>query len=98
MKNQFTQAVKNTTEARALLVLAVLLTIRAWRTIPKLRPMHLALPATLALITTIVIAAYTPLKFLLIFSTGLFIVLAVFMFPMLRQPAKQTAHWVGSNE
>ncbi len=98
MKKRFIEAVKNTTEARALLVLGVLLTIRAWRSIPKLRPMHLALPATLALITTLIIAAYTPLKFLLIFSTGLFIVLAIVMFPMLRQPPKPTAHWIKAND
>lgn len=98
MKKQFIQAFKNTNEARALLVLVVLLSLRAWRTIPKLRPTHLAIPATLALITTLVIAAYTPLKFLFIFSTGLFIVLALVMFPMLRQPPKPTAHWVKADD
>jgi len=98
MRKQFTEAVKSSTDFRALLALGLLLYIRAWRSIPKLRPIHLALPATLALITTIIIAAYTPLKFLLIFSTGLFIVLAITMFPMLRQPPKPTAHWVKADE
>jgi len=98
MKKQFTEAVKSSTEFRALLALILLVSLRAWRSIPKLRPIHLALPATLALITTIIIAAYTPLKFLLIFSTGLFIVLAIVMFPMLRQPPKPTAHWVKADE
>lgn len=98
MKDHFTQAVKRTTETKALLVLIVLLILRAWRTIPKLRPIHLALPATIALITTLIISAYTPYKFLLIFSTGLFIVLAIVMFPMLRQPPKPTAHWIRADE
>lgn len=98
MKKQFTEAVKNSTELCALLALGLLLCLRAWRVIPKLRPVHLALPATLALITTLIIAAYTPLKFLTIFFTGLFIVLAVFMFPMLRQPPKPSAHWIKGNE
>lgn len=98
MKKQFTEAVKSSTEFRALFVLGVLLILRAWRSIPKLRPMQLALPATLTLIITFIISAYSPFKFILIFSTGLFIVLAVFMFPMLRQPPKPTAHWIKADE
>lgn len=98
MKKQFENAVIASSEFRALLTLGVLLFLRVWRLIPSLRPIHLAIPSTLALISTLIIAAYTPLKFLLIFSTGLFIVLAIVMFPMLRQPPKPTAHWVRADE
>lgn len=98
MRQRLEEAIKNSSEARAYFVFGVLLILRAWRAIPKLRPIHLILPATIALISILIIAAYTPLKFLFIFSTGLFIVLAIVMFPMLRQPSKPTAHWVKAND
>lgn len=98
MRQRFEKAVIESSEIKALITLGVLLCLRAWRMIPKLRPNHLAIPATLSIILTITFAAYTPMKFLFIFSTGLFIVLAIFMFPMLRQPPKPTAHWVKGNE
>lgn len=98
MKKRFEKAVIQTTELQALLALGLLLCLRAWRAIPKLRPDHLAIPATLAIILTLVIAASSPLKFFLIFFTGLFITLAIIMLPMLRQPSKPSAHWIRPNE
>lgn len=62
--------------------------------IPSLRPIQLVIPATVAQIVAFILAALLPGKFFIIFLTGLFIVIGVFMFPMLRQPQKQTAHWV----
>jgi hypothetical protein len=98
MKKRLIEAVKDASEFRALLVLIVLLSLRAWRAIPKLRPIHLAIPATLVLVTTLILAALSPSKYIITFSIGLFIVLAIFMFPMLRQPQKPTAHWVGTHK
>lgn len=98
MKQRFDKAVIEASEIRVLLALGVLLFLRAWRAVPKLRPAHLAVPATLAIIFTLVIAASSPLKFFIIFFTGLFITLAVFMFPMLRQSPKPSAHWIRPNE
>lgn len=98
MKQRFEKAVIESSELRALVVLGVLFCLRVWRAIPNLRPYHLAIPATLASIFTLVIAASSPLKFFVVFLTGLFIVLAIFMFPMLRQPSKPSAHWIRPNE
>lgn len=98
MKKRFKNAVVASSELKALLILGLLLCIRAWRTIPHLRPRHLVMPASFAIITVFIIAALSPQKFMLIFSTGIFIVLAVAMFPMLHQQPKPTAHWVKAND
>lgn len=98
MKKRFEKAVIESSEIKALLALGLLLCLRAWRNIPKLRPVQLAIPSTLAMILTLTIAAFSPTKFFLVFFTGLFITLAIFMFPMLRQPSKPSAHLETPNE
>lgn len=94
MKKRLLKAIENTSELRALFVLCVLLALRAWRVIPNLRPNQLAIPAALSLIITLIIAASSPGRFIVIFPTGLFIVMAIFMFPMLQKPPRPTAHWL----
>lgn len=94
MKQRFEKAVIETTDLQALLALGLLLCLRAWRAIPKLRPIHLILPATITQVVFLGIAVFNIHKLFFIYSIGIFVLIAVFMFPMLRQQSKPSAHWV----
>lgn len=81
MKERFKKAVLETTELRALLILGLLLCLRAWRAIPKLRPTQLLLPATLLQMIVFVIAALNKENFLIILAIGNFIIVGLAMLP-----------------
>lgn len=93
MKKQYEQAVKDTTEARALLLLIYVLYLRARRAIPSLRPIHLLFPATISQLTVFFIALANIEKFLYIFAIGNLLVVSIVLFPSTIQRTPK-AHWV----
>lgn len=94
MKKRFQKSLEHASEARALFVLLVVLALRARRVIPTLRPMQLLIPATLMQIAVLMIAAFFPHNFILIFAVGNFIVVGIVLFPFLALQPKPSAHWV----
>ncbi len=93
MKKQYEQAVKNTTEARAFLLLLYVLCLRAWRTIPTLRPIHLLFPATLSQLAVFIIAIINIEDFIYIVAIGNLLILSIVLFPT-TVPRASKAHWV----
>lgn len=82
MKNRLLDAVKNSTEIRALIVLIVLLILRAWRAIPHLRPTQLLVPASLMQMLVFITAAINEENFILNLAIGNFIVVGLALLPM----------------
>lgn len=93
MNRRLYDAVAQTSEARALFVLLVVLSLRAWRSIPHLRPVHLLIPLSLAQIILFVITALHPHNFLYTFSAGCFFI-ALFSLLPITVPRPLKAHWV----
>lgn len=94
MKQQFKKAVIETTELRALFILGLVLCLRAWHAIPSLRPTQLIIPATIAQVILLTASVLFSKNFIAINAIGNFIIVGIFLFPILRQPPKPTAHWL----
>jgi hypothetical protein len=90
MNRRLQETVSKTTETRAVFVLLVVLVLRAWRTIPSLRPIDLVFPATLAQILIFIVASLWPQQFIFILAIGNFIIVLFAMFPVMFQQ-RQTA-------
>lgn len=93
MKKQYEKAVLDASQSRVLFVLLIVLTLRAWRAIPTLRPIQLLLPATVSQISVFVIALMNMDKFIYVVVIGNLIILGIAIFPSIFQP-KLKAHWV----
>lgn len=93
MNRRLYDAVEQASEVHALFVLMVVLILRAWRTIPTLRPVQLLFPLSIAQITLFVITALDPQKFLYLFSAGSFVIAWFALLP-LYFPRPLKAHWV----
>lgn len=94
MKERFKKAVTETTEFRALFILGLVLFLRAWRAIPSLKPVQLLIPATVVQVIILTASALFSNHFITVFAIGNFIVVGIFLFPILRQPPKPKAHWL----
>ena len=95
MKRRFNKALELSTELRAFLVLLVVIVMRARRAIPTLRPTQLLIPATLMQITVLMIAAFFPHNFIVIFAVGNFIVVGIVLIPVLTLQPKSNIHLGG---
>lgn len=93
MNRRLYDAVEQASEFRAFIVLMVVLSLRAWRTIPNLRPVHLLVPLSISQIILFVITASDPRTFLFMFFAGN-IVIAWFAILPLSFPKPIKAHWV----
>lgn len=93
MNRRFYDAVEQASEFRAFIVLMVVLSIRAWRAIPNLRPVHLLFPLSISQIILFIVTASDPQTFLFMFSAGNFVI-AWFAILPLSFPKPITAHWV----
>ena len=92
MKRRFNKALELSSELRAFLVLLVVIAMRARRAIPTLRPIQLLIPATLMQITVLMIAAFFPYNFIVIFAVGNFIVVGIVLIPFLMLQPKSNIH------
>lgn len=90
MRRRFRETVERSTELRALFVLGVVLILRAWRSIPYLRPTQLLVPATLMQIVIFVTAAIKEKDFLLNLAIGNLIVVGLALMPMTLAKPKPT--------
>ena len=93
MNRRFYDAVSQASEGRALIVLMVVLTLRAWRAIPHLRPVHLLIPLSISQILLFVFTALDPRTFFFMFPAGSFVI-AWFAILPLSFPKPVKAHWV----
>lgn len=82
MKKHLLEALKNSSDARAYLVYGVLLVLRAWRSIPHLRPTQLLVPATLLQMAVFIAAAIKEENFFINLAIGNFIVVGLALIPM----------------
>lgn len=97
MKNRFYKAVEQASETRALFVLLVVLTLRAWRAIPNLRPHHLLVPITLTQIILFIFTAITtPHLLIQNIAIGNLLIVGIANIPTLFQRPKPKFHWVNN--
>ncbi len=96
MKSRFNRSLEQATEVRALFVLLVIMFLRARRIIPTLRPIQLLIPATMMQIAVLMIAAFFPHNFIVIFAVGNLLVVGIVLVPFLLLQPKPTVHWVKS--
>lgn len=93
MNRRFYNAVEKASEFRAFIVLIIVLSIRAYRAIPHLRPINLFIPLSISQIILFIITAFNPRTFPFMFSAGNFAITCFAIIPLLFQkPTK--AHWV----
>lgn len=93
MNRRLHDAVEQASESRAFFVLMVVLSLRAWRTIPHLRPIHLLVPLSISQIVLFIVTAFDPRTFLFMFFAGNIVIAWFAILPLsFERPVK--AHWV----
>lgn len=98
MRRRLHNALRHSSEMRALFVLIIVVILRTWRRIPTLRPHRMIMPAALLQVVVFLLAAFTPEQFVLKFAAGNFIIAAALMLPLTLRPAEVRVHWVRSQE
>ncbi len=90
MHHRLYNALRRSSEMRALFVLGIVIVLRAWRVIPTLRPHQMMMPAALMQIIVLVLAGLTE-HFIFGFVIGNFVIVAFLMLPLMLRPAEVKA-------
>lgn len=98
MRRRLHNALRDSSEMRALFVLIIVFALRAWRRIPSLRPHQMIMPAAILQVIVFLFAALTPGHLIIKFIASNFIIAAALMLPLTLQPAKVKVHWVKPQE